>query len=149
MILRTGSLLLAGAMLFAQGNEWERALQNARRFMEKGGRAVVVMLHRTDPSTVKVQVAALGSSFREIRCMAHGAKGGQEALALESARAMDQMEGAALLDEQTTDMEVSLKGEDLRPRIRLRVPRQGEAPQIGTILAGTAPESGLSVKSKI
>jgi hypothetical protein len=132
--------LAAGAVLCAQSPEWDRAMAQARQLLGKGGgQACVVMLERADANTVKIRLQVLGTSIREASFTGLGETTSVRGLELDSPKGMDQLQGSAMLNEQIHSMDVILKGEDFRPRLRMRVPKQGDKPETAIVVAGVAP----------
>lgn len=117
--------------------EWDKALQQARQFLGRsGGYGGVVLLERTDPQTVSIQLQTLGTTVKKAHFRARLDGKTQPALSLESAKGMDSLRGTAMLSEQFLEMEVALEGDDFQPRLLMRIPRTGEKPEVGTVLMG-------------
>lgn len=132
--------LAAGALLCAQSPEWDKALAQARKQVGKGdGVACVVMLERADATTVRIRLQVLGTSVREASFNGIGEAISVRGLELDSPKGMDQLQGSAMLNEQIHSMDVMLKGEDFRPRFRMRVPKQGEKPETAVVVTGLIP----------
>lgn len=137
--VRVLPLLLAGALaLPAVPPGWEKALQSARASVsQNSGFAAVVLLERTDPQTVAIQLQTFGTTVKKAVFRARAEGRTLPALSLESGKGMESLSGSAVLNEQFTEMEVSLEGEDFRPRMLLRIPRPGEKAEVGSIHMGT------------
>lgn len=132
--------LAAGVLLCAQGPEWDKAMTQAKKLVGKGeGAACVVMLERADATTVKIRLQLLGTSVREATFTGLGETSSVRGLELDSPKGMDQLQGSAMLNEQIHSMDVMLKGEDFRPRFRMRVPKQGDKPETAVVVTGSAP----------
>lgn len=133
--------LAAGAVLCAQAPEWEKAMGQAKKAVGKGeGVACVVMLERADATTVKIRLQMLGTAIREAGFT--GLMDGPNhvrGFELESPKGMEQLQGSAMLTEQVHSVDVMLKGEEFRPRFRMRVPKQGDKPETAVVVAGAAP----------
>lgn len=132
--------LVAGVALCAEAPEWEKAMALARQpFGKAAGTACVVMLERADAGTVKIRLQVLGTSIREARFIGLTENNTVPGLELECPKGMDTLQGSAMLGEQIHSMDIQLKGEDFRPRLRMRVPKLGERPETGTVVVGVAP----------
>jgi hypothetical protein len=132
--------LVAGALLGAQGPEWDKAVAQAKKQVGKGeGVACVVMLERADASTVRIRLQVFGTMVREASFHGIGEATNVRGLELDSPKGMDQLQGSAMLNEQIHSMDVMLKGEDFRPRFRMRVPKQGDRPETATVVTGSIP----------
>lgn len=130
----------AGALLCAEPPEWDAALAKARQaFGTSGGTACVVMLERADATTVRIRLQVLGASVREARFTGLAENSSVAGLELDCPKGLDRLQGSAMLGEQVHAMDIQLKGEDFRPRLRMRVPKQGERPETGTVVVGVAP----------
>jgi len=131
-------ILAAGLAAIASPPEWDKAIQSARQTLAKGsGFAGVVLLERSDPQTVNIQLQTLGTTVKKAIFRAHSDGKTVSALSMESAKGMESLRGSSMLNEQFLEMEVSLEGEDFHPRLLMRIPRSGEKPEVGTILMGT------------
>ena len=130
----------AGALLCAEPPEWDGDLPKARQaFGTSGGTACVVMLERADATTVRIRLQVLGASVREARFTGLAENSSVAGLELDCPKGLDRLQGSAMLGEQVHAMDIQLKGEDFRPRLRMRVPKQGERPETGTVVVGVAP----------
>jgi hypothetical protein len=131
--------LAAGALLCAQSPEWDKAMAHAKQQLAKAnGTACLVLLERVDATTVKIRLQVLGTSIREASFTGIGESISVRALELDSPKGMDHLQGSAMLNEQIHTMDIQLKGEDFRPRIRMRVPKQGDKPETGLVVVGSA-----------
>ena len=118
--------------------EWDKALHQARQSLVKAsGYAGVIMLERVDPQTVAIHLQTLGTTVKKAYFRARAEGKSMPALSLESDKGMESLSGSSMLNEQFLEMEVSLEGEDFRPRLLMRIPRSGEKPEVGTVLMGT------------
>lgn len=134
--------LAAGVALLGQSAEWDKAVTQARKQVGKGeGAACVVMLERADASTVRIRLQVIGSSVREASFTGLGENFNVRGLELDSPKGMEHLQGSAMLNEQVHSMDVQLKGDDFRPRFRMRVPKQGDKPETAVVvMASAAPK---------
>lgn len=133
--------ILFSAALFAWPStpEWDKALQQGRQTLAKGSSYVaVILLERTDPVTVNIQLQTLGTTVKRVYFRAKADGKTVPALSMESAEGMDSLQGSAMLNEQFLEMEVTLEGDNFHPRLLTRIPRTGEKPMVASVLMGKA-----------
>lgn len=134
--------LAAAVALCAQSPEWDKAVAQAKKQVGKGeGVACVVLLERADAGTVRIRLQVLGTAIREAAFTGVGENTHVRGLEVDSPKGMDQLQGSALLGEQIHSLDVQLKGDEFRPRFRMRVPKQGDKPETAVVvMASAAPK---------
>jgi hypothetical protein len=133
--------LLAAPALVAQASpEWDKAVSQLKQNLAKRpGFGVTVMLERLDAQTVRIRLQLIGASVKEANFYGRTAEGiGHAALQLATPKGIESLNTTAMLSEHANLMEVGLKGEDFSPSLRLRVPKQGEKPEVAMLSVETA-----------
>lgn len=128
-------LLVAPALVAQASPEWDKALvQLKQNHAKRPGFGVAVMVERLDGQTVRIRLQVLGASLREVNCFGRSGEGtGHTALQLVTPKGIDSLNATAMVGEQVNLLEITLKGDDFSPFLRLRVPKQGERPEVGML----------------
>lgn len=135
-LVAVACLLLATAGLGAE--TWEGALAKLKTTVDaKQGYGLVVQIERVDARRLGLRLQTLGTTFKTATFQARmDGQGTQQVFVLEG-RDLDAMSGATLIDGPAGDMDLILTGPDFNPRIRIRIPAEGQAPEVGVVTVGS------------
>lgn len=130
-------LCLGLAIPGLRAETWEGALAKLQAAVDaKEGRGVVIEVARVDARQVRLRLEARGATFHAVSVRPRiQDKVGLPVLSMEG-REMTMLQGATLLEPGTEALEVALAGPDLAPRLVVKVPAPGQAPEVAWVVVG-------------
>lgn len=135
-LIALSCLLLASFTLHAE--TWEGALAKLQASVAaKEGCGLVVELERVDARRLRVRLQTPGTTFRSASFQARTeGKGSQQVLLVEGLD-LDSLSAATLVEPGAGVMELAVAGSGMNPRILLKIPAEGQAPEVGLVMVGS------------
>lgn len=120
--------------------DWTSAISKMRHRVDKrGGAGAVILIERIDTFTLHLKVELAGAKTEQVNFSALRGEFSTTAFTY-NGKKTEYVEGTARLNEVPSEMLVELSGDDFHPRVRMRIPRRGERPEVVSVVVGDAPK---------
>lgn len=137
MRLAPALLCLGLAMPGLRAETWEGALARLQAAVDaKEGRGLVIEVDRVDARRIRIRMEARGTTFHAASIRPYVQERADLPVLSMEGREMTAMQGATLLEPGTEAVEVALAGPDTAPRLVVKVPAQGQRPEVATVIVG-------------
>lgn len=121
-----------------RGESWDGAMAKLKSCVEKDqGHGMVVQLDRVDHQRIHLRLRSLGTTFRSATFQARlEGKGSQQVFVIEG-KELEALNGTTLIEPAAGVMDLVITGSAFNPRILMKIPAEGQPPEVATVLIGS------------